>query len=1232
VTFGESRLFSLSGLLRQLQAARRGVLRVAVADHAAPESWCTGWLITDRLVVIPRHVAAPELATSPEAFRCWAGNGTKAGEADLAYLPDQSQWGDVALLTLRKPRAGRALALALATPRPGDSALIPQFPYGQPELQLGMGRILPDDNQPMLRHDVPTYPASSGAPVLATESAAVTGMHLMQTAPDDDGSAGYAIRLADVLGTLRGSEAWAEIADHHRLADVRAVSSGLPVLGTAPQPSAAPELLAVALQWSVDPAGLSEAGREQLRPLVGDPDEPRWSLPGDERRRLIRQAGSLEVLREAAVGGQAGPDVAGQRAITRILAGPPFDLGEVSDGDLPAWLSAVGWFADVVPGLPAPADVLRDLERRRQRGRLATVAGSRLWGRESELARLRDWYHRGAGPLAVSGIGGMGKSALIARFALDLPLGTVLLWLDFDRADLAPDDAVSVVTALAEQLAVQIRGFTPPHFTAAALSLDLTELTAATEALGAALPGPGQAPVLVLDGFEIAQHAERHDEIWELLDRLLGLAPQLRVVVSGRAPVPGLRLGGRAARKLPLRPLPAATARAFLGSQGITDSRVASGIVRIASGVPLALKLAIRLAEAGGDIRSIPAGLPETLVESYLYQRILERVVDPALRRLAHDALQLRQLPPGIIPAVLADRIPAGVSEPEVAARLARELALVEQLGDADMPDEPLRLRPEVRAATLRLLDADDHERVAEIDRRAAAWYAGQDTADPAVAAELVYHLLRIGDVAGADRAWQDASEPFLRRAAQDIPDAARTARTWLRRRLREAADRRSALRRTAPAGTVEPPPPPYDLHWEDQAHDRIRDALQRGLVRPVVAILAERPERRAESPLTAYDAWVRWRVDGDVDSARQILAETGPASGRTGRQRAVLAARLAQMAGQRPAADALLAPLDGPGPWPKPDGPDEALAVRAARIRLAVDLPAELTLIRTLKGDDPSGILAASLPRAFGLGDIVLPALLRLMERAAPFGRYSSLPIPLVREDLPRFALRLDDARDASAMTGAAGPNIVSTALRERELPAAAWTRKDLGLEPDDLGYWPTDDTASGLGLELDLAVLARRRWEIAARTTFLGDVLGLADSKSPPLTDSLRLAAVCTIPVFCGQPMTFHGVTVDELLQRAAGNVSRSAASAGPTPLATLAQADRDALLDEQFNPLKLGSALFDTGLARFEARPWRNIPAERWLDGSASLLMYLLGPDPLDAVASRLLAIPDSIAGDL
>ena len=209
----------------------------------------------------------------------------------------------------------------------------------------------------------------------------------------------------------------------------------------------------------------------------------------------------------------------------------------------------------------------------------------------------------------MTGIGGVGKSALVARVVLELPQETVQLWLDFDRADVAPDDPASVLRLLFEQLATQLDWFRAP-------TPDVNSWQSVVSGLGPALAphlNGASAPLLVVDGFEVAQHVKEHGEIWRLLEQLLPQIAGLRVVISGRAPVGGLELGGRPAQWMELRELSKPEATAWLREAEIADERVLARVVEITHCIPLGLRLAAHWAEAGGEIGELPAELPEQL-------------------------------------------------------------------------------------------------------------------------------------------------------------------------------------------------------------------------------------------------------------------------------------------------------------------------------------------------------------------------------------------------------------------------------------------------------------------------------------------------------------------------------------------------------------------------------------------------------------------------------------------
>ena len=334
--------------------------------------------------------------------------------------------------------------------------LVVHHPSGVPETQLSLGRVLRLDDG-FVHYDADTMPGSGSAPVLAAPDLGVLAMHVGRGLTDMN----YALPLAAVLDGLRGAADWPEIARLHGLADVAAARE--PV---APPPTVVPAVpgdavVAAALRWSFDPAELSDADREAARPLVMDAAAPRWSMALDHRQRLLREAGSpaeLQALRRTHPGTEPGSAV-----IDRILAGPPYDLDALPLDTLPRWLQAVRWFDGTVPDLPTPARVHRTLQRRRVREDLAVVAGPGFRGRTAELALLDGWFAEPLpAPMVLTGIGGIGKSALVARFAELLPATVPLFWLDFDRVDLAPDDAVSLLTELGTQAGVQLDGFAAP--------------------------------------------------------------------------------------------------------------------------------------------------------------------------------------------------------------------------------------------------------------------------------------------------------------------------------------------------------------------------------------------------------------------------------------------------------------------------------------------------------------------------------------------------------------------------------------------------------------------------------------------------------------------------------------------------------------------------------------------------------------------------------------------------
>lgn len=995
-------IFDAFGFAQGLVKALDRVVRVYIGTNRSFFT-TTGLLLTPRLVLVPgfalrrgNRISGPllddpiEVEGFHDGRQSWLERIDASRAADVLAIEgpipvaetpstDGMPPHDLVLLRLRRAHRAPGMRFATAAPPAGSRVALLAFHGGRHHAGLSFGQSI-GEGLVTLSYDADTEPGSSGAPVF-DEQWQLLGVHMVS---DRNTARNHGLGRQAVMELLQRSSHWPEIAAHFQLADLAAARRSLATAPPSPSasgPDAA--LLRAALRLSFSPRSLDEADRERLRRQVVDPQARAWTLQPSVRRQSIRAAGSLAALRPFAPRGGPRSKAAGQRVIAQVLAGAPYALSDRTEQELAWWIQASRWFDGVAPGLPSPAEVDRALQRRRTRSRLADIAGRDFSGRAGELAAMRRWFdHEPRRPLAIWGIGGVGKSALVAQFAAALPAATLLFWLDFDRADLAPDDAPSVIAALARQAAVQVDGLAAPGPVDAADAHWSQAASAWAQALHSA--AGDRAMLLVLDSFEVAQHAGRHQELWPVLEALRARLPALRVVVSGRAPVPQLALDGEPALPLPLTGLAPRDARAWLTRNGIAEPGVRDTVVRRSRGLPLVLQLAHRLVAAGGRVDDLPERLRPAMLAGFLYDRILDRVQDPAFKPLAMGALVLRRLTEAMLQPVFGGLVALPPGGPaDWFDGLRREAALVEG-------SEVLTLRHEVRVAALDLLERDQPALVRSIDDSALRWYDEQDTDDVEVAAERVYHRLRLGDPAGAMDAWRDGCGLYLQYAADSLKGA---AKRWLRERLGSAPAADAALE-----------------VWEHEAAERLRSARLRRLDRSVPGILAERRGRSAGSALVFHEAYEAWRA-GDAPAALERLATAAePPQPPLARERELLNALLLASAGRRADADALLQRWQHCERWDdRRDATLEHAALCAARIRLATDFDAELQWLSEL----PYGAAAPVAARAWAAPfDVALP---RLQQRLAGAlgGSPLSIQLPVEPSARDRF---LEDLAKAGA------------------------------------------------------------------------------------------------------------------------------------------------------------------------------------------------------------------------
>ena len=317
------------------------------------------------------------------------------------------------------------------------------------------------------------------------------------------------------------------------------------------------------------------------------------------RAETIRDLAAADRLALALAANPGQRDDPFQAHFERYLLHDAPPLRSQSLAELDATRQVAVWLGGVIDGVPTEAEVDARAAYLTLLKPFTTIAGDEVFrGRVAELAALRDFVEGGAdAALSISGPGGVGKSALVARFLLEhtrLPEGERVPfgYLDFDRPGLDVGEPLPLCLELLRQLDVQFPGddrFADIRARAAIRWGDGTairagrRLAAASGLLGQVLErmtkvlGP-RPYVIVLDTFEVVQYRgeARAFPFWDLLAGLRARAPQLRIVVAGRAPVESVSVAGGPVRHIVLGDLDHESAIGFLTAQGSAAGSCAS--------------------------------------------------------------------------------------------------------------------------------------------------------------------------------------------------------------------------------------------------------------------------------------------------------------------------------------------------------------------------------------------------------------------------------------------------------------------------------------------------------------------------------------------------------------------------------------------------------------------------------------------------------------------------------
>jgi AAA ATPase domain len=677
-------------------------------------------------------------------------------------------------------------------------------------------------------------------------------------------------------------------------------------------------------------------------PAVGFRGHGLRTLTTPVRLSALTALGSRSAMRAALAANPEREMTGAQEVLETWLNEESFDLGQMTFGELECLQQLYDWEIYRFGDLPDRSTVEQARAWRSSVRVFEHLVDRNFVGRQRELSILRDHVDLVGprpGPLVISGVGGSGKTALVGRFLIEqfesaghgsLPFA----YLPFDAETLDVREPYTVLLAAARQLSAA-RG--RPQGAANDAVARFQEVVASyrdnrgslhrraseyvrreakiadlggfertlydgfADLVRAELDDPRNATgwltpaLLVFDTFEEVGYRTREDLIgfWGMLDYLLSVLPQLRVVIAGRAPA------ARPQVSLPttlvfLTELDLEDSVQLLIRLGITDPETARAIAGQVGGNPLSLRIAADVAKAEG---SGHAGLEQRgdtpvsvqaigaeLVRGRLYRRLLDHIHDSAVRALAHPGMVLRRVTPGVIEHVLSPACGLDVQDSVRAAELFQALHQEQALVSLD-DDGSLRYREEVRRPVLELLSRDLPAQVTRIHELAVDYYSGLDST--AGRAEELYHrmMLQQPDWQLQDR-WLPDVERFITPAIDELPVS---QRRWLAGRM-----------------SLQLAPEIYQQaelsEWERLIGRKALELVRYGDPRAVLNLTAERAERTPDSPLYAIEAraWLDLREPHRAAALLDMALAGYPVLGNAGRL-AELCWLRAQAAGDDP-------------------------------------------------------------------------------------------------------------------------------------------------------------------------------------------------------------------------------------------------------------------------------------------------------------------------------------------
>lgn len=628
-----------------------------------------------------------------------------------------------------------------------------------------------------------------------------------------------------------------------------------------------------------------------------------WMLSDSDRNKVFVSM-EVEELRRILNGIQYNDNSLLQKMLVDVVNGITYDITTMSIDELVILHSVSKYLKDTAIMLPAEGQIIGQIKQLEFLRPFQNLIEN-FKGREAELNRLFvyvDWYEKGSvfsraegifrksvnwhdkPPLIINGIGGIGKSTLIAKFIVNnlierkgkrLPF----LYFDFDQPGLSISDPLMIITNALVQLCFQFpnskdyiehirneinEGFKENEFaiSAAASLLKYERYFYAFQE-----SSYFNEPVLVVfDSFEELQYRASATELnnfYVFLQEINRYIPRLRLVFVGRSEMSNI--SQYTFQSLELNEFDLDAAEGFLTSIGIEEPELQKLIYERYGGNPLTLRLAGEYAKkdktefvaeiAYPNEGSKKQSVDKNIIQAVLVQRNLRHVHDARLKKIAIPGILVRRITAEVIQRILA--VPCGLGEITIddAASLFEELKKEKFLITETTTGYSFRqdLRIALKDMITRLEEYKDNE----IHDRAVLFYENQLTLEDR--AEYLYHrLIRGDDVSIIKSYYNPELRDYIENSIREFPADARAALAVV---MGTAISNTTILNSSL-------------VIWEEYCIRNIQESLKYGEQESLVSIrsvLQKRKERSKNSALIYWEAVVYERL-GELTTAADIV------------------------------------------------------------------------------------------------------------------------------------------------------------------------------------------------------------------------------------------------------------------------------------------------------------------------------------------------------------------------